>query len=308
MAAPHSLSIVDSRSKLPFSEKIWGESLLGLLYSGNSSCSARSLIRSTIAKSPWISRLWGAYNDLSYTKKGIAPFCTTYQIDEREFEKPIAEYRSFNDFFIRKLRSEVRPIDKDEHSVIAPADARYTFIPNIDKEMPFTVKGSIFNLESFFQSKEEASLYYGGVMVIARLCPTDCHRYVFPTSGAVSKSAREISGNLYSVSPIATSRFPEIWWKNKRVLTIINLFSNASYAMFEVGATNCGTIVHTFSPNSRIEKGEEKGYFKLGGSAIILIFPKGLVELDSALLALQREFNSEVYCQYGQRLGTFNFL
>ncbi len=302
---PDSISVVDSRTEKVFSEKVWGKAYIDFLYAKEKSLSFASFLRFFIVKSPFISRLWGIYNNMTRTKQKIIPFCTDYNIDQSEFETSPSNFTCFNDFFTRRLLENARPINQEPSSCIAPADARYTFIPNLGLEMPFTIKGTRFQLASFLKDPIEAARYEGGTLIIARLCPIDCHRYVFPTSGSIIDGPKEIKGALYSVSPVATSTFPWIWWENKRVITTIKTPSQMCYSMVEVGATNCGTIVQTFSSEAPVEKGMEKGYFKLGGSAIILIFPKGQLQIDEHLIRLQQENNCEVYCQYGQKLGTF---
>lgn len=302
--APDSISVVDSRTEKVLSEKVWGKSYIDFLYGKGKSLSFSSFLRFFIVQSPFASRLWGIYNDMARTKQKIAPFCHDYNIDQSEFESDLKDFTCFNDFFTRRLSKNARPINSEPSSFIAPADARYTFIPNLDAEMPFTIKGTQFQLSSFLKDSLEAKRYEGGTLIIARLCPIDCHRYVFPTEGSIIHGPKEIKGALYSVSPLATRTFPWIWWENKRVISTIKTSSQISYSMVEVGATNCGTIVQTFSSTSPVEKGMEKGFFKLGGSAIILIIPKDCLQLDEKLISLQKEKQSEIYCQYGQKLGS----
>jgi phosphatidylserine decarboxylase len=110
-------------------------------------------------------------------------------------------------------------------------------------------------------------------------------------------------GSLFSVNPIATKTRPWIWWKNRRVLTLVETKHAGLMAYMDVGATNCGSIVQTFVPNGWVRKGDEKGYFRLGGSAIILLFEPGYLTLSEDLLKLA-ESGCEVYCKIGQPLGT----
>lgn len=296
-----SLQVLDSITGKYIEEKIWGKKFIDFLYGAKGI--SRLTIREMIAKMPWISKLWGSYNNLSSTRKKILPFCQKYDINTEEFEKPISSFTSFNDFFIRSLKKSARPIDQDPLAVTAPADARYTFIPNLSQEMPFTIKGSHFQLDRFLQNSELASYYDGGVGIIARLCPTDCHRYFFPMSGKLKISPQIISGSLYSVSPIATSLLPWIWWENKRVRTTVTTPSGLLYTMVEIGATNCGSIIQTFDPQAAIIKGEEKGYFLLGGSAVMLLFPKNSITIDPNLLSLQNSHQIELFCHYGQKIA-----
>ena len=53
--------------------------------------------------------------------------------------------------------------------------------------------------------------------------------------------------------------------------------------MAEVGATMVGSIKQTYKGNF-VNKGEEKGYFKFGGSTVVLLFEKNKINIDEDLL------------------------
>ena len=65
----------------------------------------------------WLTRLagWGASKRAGWlTKLVIDLFVKYYKVDMKEAQKPdTASYRTFNEFFVRPLRDEVRPIDTD---------------------------------------------------------------------------------------------------------------------------------------------------------------------------------------------------
>jgi phosphatidylserine decarboxylase len=54
--------------------------------------------------------------------------------------------------------------------------------------------------------------------------------------------------------------------------------------MVKVGATMVGSMIQTYRGTS-VKKAEEKGYFKFGGSTVILLFEKGKIKIDQDLLA-----------------------
>jgi phosphatidylserine decarboxylase len=53
--------------------------------------------------------------------------------------------------------------------------------------------------------------------------------------------------------------------------------------MVDVGAFGVGTIAQTYE-GQRFAKGDEKGYFKFGGSTVILVLPAGAVTFDSDIV------------------------
>jgi len=138
-------------------------------------------------------------------------------------------------------------------------------------------------------------------MVISRLCPVDYHRFHFPFAGIPSEP-RLIKGPLFSVSPIALRRNIHYLVQNKRMLTELESSVFGSVACFEVGATNVGTIVHTFVSGRPVAKGEEKGLFKFGGSCVITLFQPGRIRFDQDLVEQSRAC-LETYARMGDRLG-----
>ena len=71
----------------------------------------------------------------------------------------------------------------------------------------------------------------------------------------------------------------------------------------EVGATCVGSILQTYSPNTNVNKGDEKGYFKFGGSTTILFFEKDCVKIDNDILE-QSKLGFECKVQFGENIGT----
>ena len=174
---------------------------------------------------------------------------------------------------------------------------------NIDKVDGFVVKGKKFSIAKLLQNNLLAASYEGGSMMIARLCPTDYHRYHFPCDG-VPGEPKLINGPLWSVNPIALHKNIEIFTENKRVITEIETEKFDKILYIEVGATCVGSIHNTFKPHRPVKKGDEKGYFSFGGSAIILLFKHNCIRLDHDLVRNSEE-HLETLCQMGQSLGKF---
>jgi phosphatidylserine decarboxylase len=102
-------------------------------------------------------------------------------------------------------------------------------------------------------------------MLISRLVPGGLSPLPFSLLG-VPGGAKQINGPLYSVSPIALRKRPSILWENKREITVLRTPTLGDVLLLEVGATCVGSIVQTFTPGAAITKGDEKGYFRFGGS------------------------------------------
>lgn len=238
----------------------------------------------------------------------ILPFIVKYNLDVDEFVKSPFDYKSFNEFFYRALKPSARPIAEGERVAVFPADGRHLVFPNVDLAEGFYVKGAKFTLAELFgedglpQEKQAMTKKYaGGAMVISRLCPVDYHRYHFPCAG-VPDEGRLINGVLYSVSPIALRRNISYLVQNKRMVNELESPVFGSVACFEIGATNVGSIFHTFVPGRAAAKGAEKGLFKFGGSCTITLFQAGRIRFDEDVVAQSREC-IETYARMGDRLG-----
>lgn len=254
-----------------------------------------------LTKWTWFSQLYGFLQKLPWSVRKIPSFVKKFKIDSSEFLEPVTSYSSFNDFFIRKLKPEKRPIFQDPNVAIIPADGRYYFYPNISKSSGFIVKGQKFDLATLLQDSQLAQEFEEGSMVIARLCPSDYHRFHFPCDCLPGES-RVINGYLYSVNPIALRKNIQIFSQNKRTLCVLETPLFGKVLFLEIGATNVGSIQETYFPNQWQSKGNEKGYFEFGGSALILLFAKGKIKFDSDLVHAT-ESGFEVRCLLGQSMG-----
>jgi phosphatidylserine decarboxylase len=172
----------------------------------------------------------------------------------------------------------------------------YDDISNSD----FIIKGYRFDIFSFLNNARLAQNYLDGTLVIIRLAPFDYHRFHFPISGNVSPITR-IDGDYYSVSPLALRKITEIFCLNKREFTIISNPLFGDVIMTEVGATMVGSIVQTYTGNF-VKKGEEKGYFKFGGSTVVLLFEKNKIRIDDDLL-INTLKGYETVIKEGERIG-----
>jgi len=250
-----------------------------------------------LAKRKLVSSIYGTMMDRTSSAKKIQPFIEDFDIDMSVAQKQ--EFSNFNDFFTRKLKEDVRPVDTSSTSVVSPADGKilaYADISNTD----FIIKGYRFDVSSFLDNPDVAQKYHDGALLIIRLAPMDYHRFHFPVSGNVSPN-RKIDGDYYSVNPFALRKKAEIFCLNKREYTILSnpLFGDVVIA--EVGATMVGSIVQTFKGSS-VKKGEEKGYFKFGGSTVVLLFEKSKIRIDEDLL-INTAKGYETTVKMGERIA-----
>ena len=278
-------------------EQIYGEGFLRWIYG---SLSGRLALHA-VAKRGFFSRWYGWRMDRAASRAKVAPFIQNFRVDPGEFADAPESFRTFNEFFYRKLKPGARLIAGDARTAVFPADGRHLGFADVSRMEGIFVKGAVFSLGELLRDRELAERFQRGSMVLSRLCPVDYHRYHFPVGGLATEP-RLLNGWLYSVSPIALRRTIRIFTENKRAITRIESPEFGTVLMLEVGATNVGSFEYTFTPNTRVAKGAEKGYFKFGGSSTITLFEPGRVKLDADLLVHTAE-RRELYARMGDRLG-----
>ena len=283
----------DRESGLLKTEKVAAEKWLVWLY--NNPVGEATLW--ALVKRKLVSSIYGNMMDRPSSTKKIQPFVEEFDIDMSSVQKQ--EFNSFNDFFTRKLKNNARPVDTNSTITVSPADGKllaYADISNSD----FIIKGYRFDILSFLNNADLAKNYLDGTLVIIRLAPLDYHRFHFPISGRVSPITR-IDGDYYSVNPLALRKIIEIFCLNKREFIIISNPLFGDVVMAEVGATMVGSIIQTYTGNF-VKKGEEKGYFKFGGSSVVLLFEKNKIRIDDDLL-INTLKGYETAIKEGERIG-----
>lgn len=294
------IEYVDRKTGKVEREKIYGRWALSLLYGESLGARIFSFFfLPLLARVPWISALYGYLQKRPRSARKVGPFIAAFNINASEFEKE--NFHSFNDFFIRKLLPKHRPIDPDPLSAVLPADGRYFVFPDLNVTPGFYVKGQRFDLASFLQDSALSYRLSSGSMVVARLCPTDYHRFHFPCAG-VPQISRQIEGSLFSVNPIALRKRLPILWENKRMVTEIETAEFGTLFFVEVGATCVGSIHQTYQAGRSVAKGAEKGFFSFGGSCIVLLFEKGRIRFDEDLVR-NSEKGLETKALFGSSLG-----
>ena len=237
-----------------------------------------------------------------FSRYSVASFVKKMDIDLSEAERDkISQYRSFNDFFTRKLKPEARPLPADSGVLVSPADGRLLAYEYLEEANPLQIKGQSVSLEKLCMSGDVEKSHKRGSVVIVRLSPADYHRFHFPADG-VTGHTTVIKGKYYSVNPLSLEKNEGVFFRNSRQVTCIDTFHYGRIIMVEVGATFVGSIVQTFAPGMPVTRGTEKGYFQFGGSTVILIFQKDRVRIDTDLLRNTKEgFETDV--KMGESIG-----
>jgi phosphatidylserine decarboxylase len=275
-------------------EQVYGEGFLRFVYENP----LGALPLHALVKRALFSEWYGRRMDAPASRAKVQPFITQYGTDVSELADAPESFATFNDFFYRKLKPDARPIAPGADEIAFPADGRHLVLPDIAACGDFFIKGTRFDLRALLRDDALAERFARGGMLISRLCPVDYHRFHFPFGGVPGK-ARAVNGPLYSVSPIALRKRPSILWENKREITLLRTPTIGDVLLLEVGATCVGSIVQTYTPDAAVTKGDEKGYFRFGGSCFITIFEPGRVRFADDLVE-HSAAGREVYAKMGE--------
>lgn len=246
--------------------------------------------------SPAFSRLGGAFLDSGLSKALIPWFIRSHSIDMVDYER--REYRSYNDFFTRKVAPGARRLDPCQTALVSPCDSRVT-VYHIDDQCEFAIKHTRYTVQSLLRDYRLAARYAGGYVWVFRLCVEDYHRYIYVDNGRVSEPTR-IPGVLHTVNPVANDHFP-IYKENTREYCTIRSEHFGQLLQMEVGAMLVGEI-RNHHRGRQVRRGWEKGRFAFGGSTVILMTEKGAALPDADILENSRQ-GWETKVRLGERVG-----
>ena len=245
---------------------------------------------------PVLSKIAGAFMDSPASKPLIKPFIRRSGIDMSEYEE--RRFRSYNDFFTRRIKPEKRPVDLDPEHLISPCDSKLT-VYHIDRRSIFRIKGSHYRISDLLRNKFMSDRFSGGLCLIFRLEVDDYHRYCYIDDGLKTDNTF-IGGELHTVNPIALEKY-NIYKRNSREYTLIHTQNFGDVVQVEVGAMLVGRICNRHGAAS-VRRGQEKGKFEFGGSTIVMLLEKGAAEIDPDIMKNSSE-GFETVVKYGEKIG-----
>jgi len=297
MSAPFAIEYVDRRDGRRKADPVASARFLRWAYNTRSGRWAENAVFATKT----FSRIYGWLHKRRQSQRKIGPFIREMGIDTAEITRPLQDFASFHDFFIRDIDLALRPFAADPEICSAPVDGRILAFAGLTPDRPFQIKRAVFDLRGFLRDDGLAGRFAGGTLVICRLGLADYHYVHFPFSG-VPEQSRPLPGKYHAGGPYALRRLIPFYSENFRMITLIDSERFGRAAMVEVGALGVGSIVQLFSPHSPAAKGAKKARFELGGSTVALLFEKGKIAVDPDLLAHTSE-GIETYVRLGESIG-----
>ena len=249
-----------------------------------------------VIATPAISKIAGKLLDTWPSSFLIDSFVKNNHIKLSDYEK--RKYRSYNDFFTRKIKKSKRPIDMEPSTLIAPCDGKVSAF-QINLNSKFKIKNSYYTVESMLRNSKLAQEFMGGTCVILRLTVDNYHRYSYVDDGYKERN-HFIPGKLYTVNPIVLDHV-NIFKENSRAYCVLNTKNFGKVIQMEVGALMVGKI-NNYHRQAVVSRGQEKGKFEFGGSTVVLLLKRDVAAIDEDILQNTKD-GYETIVKMGEAIG-----
>jgi phosphatidylserine decarboxylase len=222
----------------------------------------------------------------------IRSFLRHYPVDLSEAERadPSA-YESFNDFFTRKLRRSVRPIDQEAASLACPVDGYVSQAGQLTDGALLQAKGISYSAGALLGGDPVlAAQFAGGAFATLYLAPHNYHRIHMPFAGTL-RLALHVPGDLFSVNAATADAVPGLFTRNERIVCVFDTVAGPM-AVVLVGALFVGSMSLSWAgvirgrhprailelpvrPVIALDKGAELGWFNMGSTVIVMFAAAG---------------------------------
>jgi phosphatidylserine decarboxylase len=237
--------------------------------------SANSLVVLNEGPQGWLSPPAAAYNRLD-----------EFVIPDRA--APHWGWESFNAFFHRQIRAEVRPIaaPHDPKVITSPNDGTvYKIACSVLEEARFWLKGQPYSLGNMLGGSAYVDRFIGGDVFQSFLSGADFHRWHAPIGGTV-REAVVVDGlmfsNAESAGPDPKGILSQGYQTSVNTRGLIFIESEdpviGLVCCIPVGITEISSITIGVKRGDRVTKGDELGYFSYGGSSMALVFQPGAIK------------------------------
>lgn len=227
-----------------------------------------------------ISRVTGAFAKSKFSRRLIPWFASTYGIPVEHAEKPVSEYASLNDFFTRRLKPGLRPVDTTPDTLVSPVDALITGMGPIKEGLMLEVKGQDYTVEELLNNSPRTVNYKDGFFFVLYLSPSDYHRIHVPVCGKILEK-EHIPGKVYPVNDFGLTHMTRVLSRNERLVTYIR-HVYGEVAVAKVGALNVSSIQYVSPLPDKLESGGDLAYFEFG-STIVLLMENGTFDPKQSL-------------------------
>lgn len=213
-------------------------------------------------------------------------------MDEFQYDqsKQYWGFKSWNDFFIRKFKSGLRPVAESHNSKVITSGCEstpYSIEQNVKLSDTFWIKSQPYSLQDIFTEpkKNLAEIFVGGTVYQAFLSAYNYHRWHAPVTGKIL-DIYSVEGTYYSEAE-ASGFDPAgpndsqgyITAVAARMVIVIDCDDQAlgKVGCVFVGMAEVSSCIGSVVTGQHVNKGDELGYFQFGGSTYCLIFQPNVI-------------------------------
>ncbi|TXK98491.1 phosphatidylserine decarboxylase [Methylococcaceae bacterium HT1] len=227
-------------------------------------------------------------------------------------DSSVNSYASFNQFFTRELKADVRTTANNKGDIACPADGAVSQAGNITEGNIIQAKGKSYTAVDLLGGDEQrAAPFKNGKFTTIYLSPKDYHRLHMPLDGTL-KEMIHVPGRLFSVNAATANSVPRLFARNERVVAIFDT-EIGPMALVLVGAifvASIETVWHgevtpptakevqtwQYTDNApHLKRGEEMGRFNMG-STIIVLYGNDVMNWEGRFVAGKK-------VQLGEKIG-----
>lgn len=221
-----------------------------------------------LSGNPFASSLLKSMTSSRISRPLIQPFSTIYRINENDMEHPIHHYNTLQEFFTRRLKPNVRPINQSPNTIVSPVDGILSDRGKISSTQSFYIKNRLYTVKEVLGDERKAADYVDGYFFILYLSPSHYHRIHYPINGEVA-FRYALGEKSYPVNHLGTLFGDKPFSTNYRLISELSTCFG-KVAFVKIGALNINSI-HLLHSSTNFKKGEELGYFSFGSTVMLFI-------------------------------------
>ncbi|KAM0791836.1 hypothetical protein ACM66B_004094 [Microbotryomycetes sp. NB124-2] len=245
----------------------------------------------------------GIKYDSPSSVREIKPFIEFHNLNMDEVLEPVDNFKTFNEFFYRKLKPDARPVAEPDNPnvLVSAADCRATFFESVDDATRLWIKGREFTVAKLLGPafKDKLQEFENASLCIFRLAPQDYHRGHSCVDGVLG-DIHLLPGSYFTVNPLGVRSQIDVLAENKRAVISTMSPTFGECIQVWVSAMMVGSAVFTVQAGDHVKRGDEIGYFKFGGSTLVCLFNN--VKFDDDLVENSKN-SIETLIRVGMRIG-----
>ncbi len=198
-------------------------------------------------------------------------------------------FKSWNDFFSRKLQPGVRPLptDADVRTVVAACEStpyRIRKGAEVNFRDAFWIKNQPYSLQHMLNNDPYTESFVGGTIYQYFLSTYNYHRWHAPVDGTIERI--DVPDGSYYAEALSIGFDPTADTESQSYLTNVDkraiFFIKADsddvgvVALVMVGMAEIASLKIDVCAGQKVKKGDPLGTFQFGGSSYVMCFQRGV--------------------------------